>query len=60
MVWGRFGKTVISLLFIKGFEHSIYQMNGYIFLFYIVQTRRQPDVLFGKYKLNKWNLLDNI
>ena len=50
MVLGPIGKTVISLLFIKAFKCSIYQMKGYMFLFYVVQTRRQPDVFYGKYK----------
>ena len=46
VVLGRFGKSVISLLFIKVFKRSIYQMKGYTFLFYVVQTRRQPDIFF--------------
>ena len=31
MVWGSFGKTVISLSFIKGFKRTIHQMKGYMF-----------------------------
>ena len=55
---GGFGpicKNVISLFFIKEFKRSIYQMKGYIFLFYVVQTRRQPDVFYGKYKLKSYS-----
>ena len=33
MVWGQFGKTVISLLLGMGFKNIIYQMKGNIFLY---------------------------
>ena len=33
VVWGLFGKTVISLLLIMGFERAIYQMKGYFFVY---------------------------
>ena len=36
VVWGWFGKTVISLLFIKGFKRGIHQMKGCIFLVFSV------------------------
>ena len=54
VVWGRFGKTVISLLFIKGFKRAIYQMKGYIFFFCAMQTCRRSDLFVRKYKLKSF------
>ena len=36
LVWGRYGKVVISLSFFMGFEHAIYETKGYFFLYCIV------------------------
>ena len=33
MVWGWFGKTLISLSFIMGFKRTIHQMKGYFFVY---------------------------
>ena len=32
MVWGRFGKAVISLLFLMGSKRAMSQKKGYLFV----------------------------
>ena len=38
VVWGRFGKSGIAMLIIRGFKRAICQMKVYFFLLYAMTT----------------------
>ena len=57
MVFDLFGKTVISLLFTKGFERAIHQIKGYVFLFYTVFRWMRSDLFPKRYKLKSFTFI---